>query len=268
MKDYCLALVAAQSNQNSKLNIMREYLQAYILRILHQNGFFRTNAFVGGTALRFIYALPRFSEDLDFSTTNPLVFRLKELITQIKTDLKLAGYQVTATCNDNKTVYSAFIQFEDLLYQTGITPLKGQKISIKLEIDTRAPAGAVKKPAMMNKFFPLTFLSYDISSLFAGKVHAILSRKHLEGRDYFDLAWYLTKWPSISPNFEMLQNALKQTNWRGPALQESNWRERLHEVVQKANWVSIKRDVELLLERSSDLEIFSQENILELLEKE
>ena len=68
MKDYCLELVAAQKSSTTKYNAMREYLQAYILRIMHNRGAFQSTAFVGGTALRFLYDLPRFSEDLDFSS--------------------------------------------------------------------------------------------------------------------------------------------------------------------------------------------------------
>ena len=67
MKDYCLSLVAAKSGYNEKLNAMREYLQAYILSFMYEGGLFRQAAFVGGTALRFLHNLPRFSEDLDFS---------------------------------------------------------------------------------------------------------------------------------------------------------------------------------------------------------
>lgn len=66
MKDYVLELVSAKTGYNAKLNIMREYLQAFILRIMHDNKAFRSAAFLGGTALQFLYDLPRFSENLDF----------------------------------------------------------------------------------------------------------------------------------------------------------------------------------------------------------
>ncbi len=67
MKDYVLELVSKKEGYNAKLNAMREYLQAYILRVMHDEGVFRSVAFLGGTALRFLHGLPRFSEDLDFS---------------------------------------------------------------------------------------------------------------------------------------------------------------------------------------------------------
>ena len=67
MKDYLLELASQQTNSYNKLNVMREYLQAYTIRILFEEGAFRTLAFIGDTALRFVYHLPRYFEDLDFS---------------------------------------------------------------------------------------------------------------------------------------------------------------------------------------------------------
>ena len=53
MKDHCLALAAAKSGYNDKLNAMREYLQAYILSFMYEGGIFRHAAFVG--ARRFVF---------------------------------------------------------------------------------------------------------------------------------------------------------------------------------------------------------------------
>ena len=70
MKDHALKIALEKSGDHTKLNSLREYLQAYLLKILHEQGFFRHAAFLGGTALRFLYDLPRFSEDLDFTVIN------------------------------------------------------------------------------------------------------------------------------------------------------------------------------------------------------
>lgn len=80
MKDYVLQLVAEKKTYNEKLNAMREYLQAYILRIMQEEGVFRGTAFVGETALRFLHGLPRFSEHLDFSLENPTTYRFGALM--------------------------------------------------------------------------------------------------------------------------------------------------------------------------------------------
>ena len=265
MKDYVLELTSRKNGYNAKLNTMREYLQAYILRVMHDEGVFRSAAFLGGTALRFLYDLPRFSEDLDFSSAGKQTFSFQALLKKIISELSSAGYDVSATYNDRKTVNSSFIKFSNLMFEAGISPLKSQKFSIKVEIDSNPPKGAVFTTQIVNKFFPISFLSYNIESLLAGKLHALLSRKYTKGRDYFDLGWYLSKWKGIEPNFIFLKNGLKQTGWNRDFPGESNWRDLICEVVEKADWKKIEQDVGPFLENPSDLNIFTKENILHLL---
>ncbi len=265
MKDYVLELIASKTGFNAKLNIMREYLQAYILRILHNEGVFRSTAFLGGTALRFLYGLPRFSEDLDFSLVEKMGYSFVDLLKKTKQELTLAGYNISMTYNDKRTVYSAMIKFEELMYEAGISPLPKQKFSIKLEIDTRPPKGAVLKTDIVNKYFPISFLSYDLASLFAGKLCALLSRNYTKGRDFFDLGWYFSRWRDISPNITLLQNALKQTGWNKEMPTENSWREQLYKIVENADWKRVKQDVENFLENPSDLNIFTQQNVLSLI---
>lgn len=267
MKDYVLELVKKQTGYNTKLNIMREYLQAYILRVLNDEGLFRVAAFLGGTALRFLYNLPRFSEDLDFSTVEERQINFLSLIKKVKDELVLSGYEVSINYNDKKTVNSAFIKFEGLMYEAGISPLKSQKFSIKLEIDTNPHKNAILKTQIVNKYFPISFLSYNNETLLAGKLHALLSRKYTKGRDFFDLGWYLSKWPDINPNIVFLNNALTQTGWKGQIPSETSWRDLIYKVVQTTDWKKVKEDVDIFLERSLDAEIFTKDNVLSLLEK-
>jgi len=269
MKDYCLELAAKESGLNAKLNIMREYLQAYALRVIHDEGIFRSAAFLGGTALRFLYALPRFSEDLDFSFTGKdKEYSFAGLIKKVKEEFELAGYNIAVSYNDKKTVQSAFVRFEGLMFEAGISPLKSQKLSIKIEFDTNPPDGAVLKTHIVNKYFPISFLSYDLDSLFAGKLHALLSRKYSKGRDFFDLGWYLSKWGDLSPNLTFLCNALKQTGWKGEFPAEKSWRGLIYKVTSGADWKKVKEDVENFLENPADLNIFTKENVLGLISKD
>ncbi len=268
MKDYVLELAQKQTGFNTKLNIMREYLQIYILRILHDERFLRTIAFLGGTALRFIHGLPRFSEDLDFSLIEGKKYSLIDLIKKVKRELEIAGYSVTTTYNERKVVQYVFFRFEGLMYEAGISPHPQQKISIKLEIDTNPPKGAVLRPYIFNKYFPLAFLSYDLSSLFAGKLSALLTRKYTKGRDFFDIGWCLSRWRDIYPNIELLHNALRQAGWKKEIPGENNWREYLYTAVEKADWEKVRRDVENLLENPLDMNIFTRENVLNLIKGE
>lgn len=225
MKDFVLELASQKQGYNPKLNTMREYLQAYILRIMHDEGIFRSAAFLGGTALRFLYGLPRFSEDLDFSLAKnpPIVFA--RLIKKVTAELSAAGYNVSAGYDDKNNVNSAFIRFSGLMFEAGLSALKGQKLSIKIEIDNNPPKGAVLITQIVNKYFPISFLSYDTKSLFAGKLHALLNRRYTKGRDYFDLGWYLSKWKDIEPNLGLLKNSLKQTGWDKDYPDKDSWRD-------------------------------------------
>jgi len=267
MKDYCLSLVAAKSGYNEKLNCLREYLQAYMLSFMYEGGLFRHAAFVGGTALRFLHNLPRFSEDLDFSQAGKEKIKFSVLMKTVMRQLELSGYSAAASVSEEKAVQSAFVKFEGLMYEAGISPLKSQKFSIKIEIDTNPPQGAMLQTQIVNKYFPISFLSYEISSLFVGKLHALLSRKYTKGRDYFDLGWYLSKWKDIEPNITLLRNALKQTRWDKEYPQENNWRDFIFKVVELTDWKRVLQEVEPFLENPSDLNIFSKENILQLLRR-
>jgi predicted nucleotidyltransferase component of viral defense system len=265
VKDYVLELVAAKTGYNSKLNIMREYLQAYIVRIMHDEGVFRSTAFLGGTALRFIYKLPRFSEDLDFSVIGEKHYTFEGLIRKIKQELELMGYDISINYNDEKTVQYAMVKFGKLMYDAGLSPRKEQKFSIKIEIDTIPPKGAVLKTNVLNIYFPISFLSFDIPSLFAGKFHALLNRKYTKGRDFFDLGWYLSRWRDITPNITLLKNSLKQTGWEGEIPTEKTWRSFLYKVVEETDWQKVRQDVENFLENPADINIFSKQNVLALI---
>lgn len=266
MKDYVLELAASQKNSNAKLNLMREYLQAYVLKILHEEGFFRSNAFIGGTALRFLYGLPRFSEDLDFSLEKKENSPFDKILGKVKQELTLAGYDVVISYRGPKNVKMATIKFEKLLYEAGLSPLKGQRFSVKLEIDANPPEGAGLKTQIVNKYFPIAFLSHDLSSLFAGKLIAFLVRKYTKGRDFFDVGWYLSRWKDLSPNITLLQNGLKQASWQGALPTNSTWREVVYQVVKRADWKRVREDVKNFLENPNDLNVFTQGNVLQLTE--
>ena len=88
-------------------------------------------------------------------------------------------------------------------------------MSIKIEVDTNPPAGAVIATTLVRRHVTIHLCHYDRASLFAGKLHAILSRPWVKWRDLYDLAWYLADpaWPP--PNIALLNAALAQTGWTG-----------------------------------------------------
>jgi hypothetical protein len=103
--------------------------------------------------------------------------------------------------------------------------------------------------------------------LLAGKLHAILQRPYLKGRDLFDLLWYLSDpdWPA--PNLVLLNNALRQTGWPGPALTEDTWRGTVRERLRTVTWEQAVADVRPFLEPRADASILTVENMARVLEQ-
>lgn len=268
MKDVALSLAEKKETRNEKLNILREYLQALILRILQTNKAFQKIAFIGGTALRILHGLPRFSEDLDFSLIETNGYCFEELLKKLKNELASAGYIVSVSYNIEKTVNSAFIKFETLLFEAEISGHKSQKLAIKLEVDTKPPEGANTITTPVLVYFPVAVKSFDMPSLFAGKCHAILSRKYTKGRDFFDLGWYLTLKPPVAPNIYLLKNSLQQTAYTGLIPEEPSWKMELAKKVESADWNAIEKDVTPFLEHPGALEVYSKQNLLQLLLKQ
>lgn len=264
MRDH-LTKLALQTPEQDRLNICREYLQSYLLSIMQKYNFFQQAAFVGGTSLRIIYNLPRFSEDLDFSLVKPArdKFDLKNFLEFIKKELELSGYTLTLKYKDQTAVLSAMLGFNEISYELGISDQKDQKLSIKIDLDTNPPAGAVLATKVINKFIPLALCHYDQGSLLAGKINALLTRGYSKGRDYFDLFWLLTK--GITPNLEFLNNALLQFNYP-QKITAVNWRDHLKEVIGSSNFNKVLNDVIPFLEYEALLNSFNKENLLKVLD--
>ena len=267
MKSDLAQLLKTASDSTQALNWMREYLQARILAELQAKGAMIPLAFHGGTALRFLYQLPRFSEDLDFALERPgRGFDFLRYLEAIKAELTLEGYQVATKYAVEKVVHSAFLSFPGLLFEFGLSPHPDQNFSIKLEVDTHPPQGAGLNTSLIrHRELFLNLQHHDKASLLAGKTHAILQRPYLKGRDIFDLAWYLSDrtWPE--PNFQMLNNALAQTGWEGPVLNEKNWKRVLLQHLSTQNIQNAQQDVEPFLARPEDIEYLTWEHLSQLL---
>ena len=153
MKARALELARGVDDPVGRLNMLREYTQATILRSLHESQAFQALSFVGGTALRFLYDLQRFSEDLDFSVESGSKYDPGPWVTRLERDLTLGGFETTLTWNDHKTVHVGWVRIAGLLQEVGLAPLPEQKLSVKIEIDTRPPAGADTENRLVNRHF-------------------------------------------------------------------------------------------------------------------
>lgn len=264
MKDEALALVADVSNPAEKLNLLREFVQALTLRSLHESEAFVTLAFVGGAALRFIYALPRFSEDLDFSLHGNGAYAPEAWMRKVKRDLSLAGFNLRMTWHDKTVVHKAWIRIAELMQAAGLAGLPEQNLSIKLEIDTRPPPGEVSERSIITRHRLLALHHYDLPSLMAGKLHALLTRTYPKGRDWYDLVWYRGQRPPVEPNLVLLQNALNQTQGRG-ACDAGQWKRALRDRIEDLDDRQLVADVQPFLEHPEEAELLLTEHVLSVL---
>ena len=191
----------------NKKNAVKEIMQELVLCGLSRSGFFKHAAFYGGTALRIFYGLDRFSEDLDFSLTAPDPdFELSEYFPDLKKELASYGLNVEIS-EKRKTmespVRSAFLKGNTkehfLLFYASDSAAAGiagdEMIKIKFEVDTNPPDGANFEHKYRLLPSPYEITLYDMPSLFAGKVHAVICRawkSRVKGRDLYDYIFYLS----------------------------------------------------------------------------
>jgi predicted nucleotidyltransferase component of viral defense system len=249
VKGHLLSLVA-ELPREARRNLAREYLQVYLLRLLHEAHAHAGLVFQGGTALRLLHRLPRYSEDLDFSTEgSPL--DLESVFAGVGRGLAAAGYRVATRVRTERNVKHALYRFESLPRDIGWSTDPRVALSIKLEVDTAPPTGATIETSLVQRWFPVALRHHDLPSLLAGKVHALLARPYAKGRDWYDLVWYLTEHRDLEPNLLLLGNALRQTGH--DATLARDWRHAVRKRLGTLDWKVVAEDVAPFLERSSDL---------------
>ena len=250
------------------VNAMREYLQARILQSLQEDGAWASIAFMGGTSLRFLYRMPRFSEDLDFALEDATAgFDFGRLIESARGQFEREGYRTEAKLSTRTTVSKAFIRFPGLEHEMGLSPHAEKVFSVKLEVDTRPPAGAGLEVTTVRRFVTLRLAHHDKPSLLAGKVAALLCREWLKGRDVYDLVWYLSdpSWPE--PNEVLLANALRQAGRPDLASSADVWQRALVRRVGSASWDGVLSDVARFLERPADAWMLERDTVLGVIEQ-
>jgi hypothetical protein len=259
-------IVREAADPGQARNRVREYLQARILGRIQREGGMIPLAFHGGTALRFLYRLPRFSEDLDFALERErATFDLRALVRAVAAGFEAEGYHVALKLSDRRAVHSAAVRFVGLLHELELSGRPEQGLSIKLEVDTRPPAGAICETTVVRRQVTLQLQHHDRASLLAGKLHAILQRPYAKGRDLFDLLWYLSDpdWPE--PNLVMLGNALRQTGWQGDLPTAADWRALVTAKLAELDWRALAADVAPFLEPGADLALLNEQNLRRLL---
>lgn len=266
MKEYLAHLVHDAPSPAQARNVVREYLQARILGCLQRAGAMIPLAFHGGTALRFLHGSPRYSEDLDFALERDSPrYDFRAYLRAVQSQLAPEGYILDIKVSDHRVVHSAFVRFPGLLYELDLSAHRDQMFSVKIEVDTNPPAGAVLETSIIRRHLTLHLQHHDRASLLAGKLHAILQRPYTKGRDIYDLLWFLSDpdWPE--PNLKLLNNALRQTDWKGEHPTEDNWRELVRARLQTLAWDQALADVRPFLEPTVDVDLLTFENVMRVL---
>lgn len=200
-------------------NALKEIIQEIALQGLWRAKFFEKAAFYGGTALRILYGLDRFSEDLDFSLLTPTPdFTLSQYNKAVQFELESLGFEVSVaakTKTEESAVQSAFIkanttQFDYLIKYQKRGPFKTLKI--KFEIDTDPPPFFETESKLILHPSEFYVRAYTLPHLFSGKLHALLCRKwgnRVKGRDWYDFIWFVKQ--GVRPDLNHLNARLWQT---------------------------------------------------------
>lgn len=267
MKAYLRILIAPAQTKLAAIHIVREYLQARILQSLQRAGAMQTLAFHGGTSLRFLYDIPRYSEDLDFALElHPEAYDFRDYLQRIVRDFSTEAYAVDIKLNEKRVVHKAFIRFRGLLYELGLSGHAEEVLAIKIEVDTNPPLHAGLMTTPLNKYVPINLHHHDPATLLAGKLSAILQRDYLKGRDIYDLWWYLKQpnWPK--PNLEYLSRCLQQGGWVDDSLTPANWQAIVREQMLPLKWSLVMEDVGSFIIDSDEQADFSKDQLLALLD--
>ncbi len=249
---------------------LREIIQEIALLGLWRGKFFEHAAFYGGTALRILYGLDRFSEDLDFSLLNPNKdFRLDGYEKSITTEL--ASFDIDATIERKSKVVQTSVESAFIKANTMIHMLKfgsqwkthKDKISkIKIEVDTDPPLGFLTEAKQHFQPIPFAVKTFTLPDLFAGKLHALLFRprmRNLKGRDWYDLLWYVGR--SVPVHLNHLESRARQSgNWSdSSSLDITTLRVLLNHKLDVISMEEIRDDVRPFISDQGRLEAWSTE---------
>jgi hypothetical protein len=276
-----LAPYACQTRDDYR-NAIREILQQLALLGLWRRKFFEHAAFYGGTALRILHGLDRYSEDLDFSLLKPdPEFELADYGSALQREMASFGFEVQFEARSKpkaSAIESAFLKANTLhqliVVKAGTAVLDSQHrrevLRIKLEVDTDPPGGfaTVSRPVLVP--IPFAVNVYALPDLFAGKMHAILCRKwknRVKGRDWYDLVWYLGRHPRL--HVAHLEQRMRQSgDWTAPdALDRRALMARLRDAIDRLDVRQARTEVTPFVRDRASLDLWSQDFFHQIVER-
>jgi predicted nucleotidyltransferase component of viral defense system len=257
-----------------QLQALREILQEIALLGLWRSKFFDKAAFYGGTALRILYGLDRFSEDLDFSLLSPMEdFDFSGYTAALRKELAAFGFDVRVEHRKKalkSAVQSAFLKANTLnqllVIETAEEYIKsvhrGQLIKIKLEVDTDPPPEFETQTRYLLQPIPFAVRVYVLQDLFAGKMHAILCRKwktRVKGRDWYDFVWYAANYPKL--HLKHLEQRMRQSGHLkdNKPLSPQSFKELIHKAIEILHIDQVRKEVEPFIKNSEGLKLWSHD---------
>ena len=265
-------------NNEEKYNAIKEIMQEFVLCGLSKAGFFNDAAFYGGTALRIFYGLDRFSEDLDFALLNENPnFDLSTYFPILQSTIESFGLSLSLEIKNKSKesfVQSAFFKADTIEYFLSFYPNdtivginKNEKIKIKFEIDTTPFKNATYETKYQLLPTPYSIKLYDESSLFAGKIHAIICRSwksRVKGRDLYDYIFYLSQ--NSKFNLPYLKEKLVESNFitNHDSYTLEDAKKFLIKRFNDIDFKQAKEDVFPFIKDKNSLEIWSKEFFIDI----
>lgn len=267
MKDRLRALVSSDRGPAANRSLVREYIQHYVLFLLFRRKHYLRLVFTGGTALRILFELPRFSEDVDFSLVEGQTdFDFASLRQDLLKELRLAGYRVEEKPSRERTVVNTFLKFPGLPYELGLSGHTDEVLSVKVEVDTNPPAGGQTELGLVTRYHMMYHvLHYDLRTMLAGKLHALCFRPYAKGRDLYDLLWFLTTHKQVEPNLEFLNKAAAQTEESPPLFDSGNWQSLVAGRLEEFDLDRGREEIRPFLECPEEADFLTLDNFRRLL---
>jgi predicted nucleotidyltransferase component of viral defense system len=226
-----------KENPAHKKYIVKEYIQLMILNFLSTSKFVKKITFIGGTNLRLVKGIDRFSEDLDFDCKNFLVEDFIEMSQSVLTFLHRSGLQAETREKENEKImaFRSRIYFPELLFDLMISAYKEERFLIKLETQNQEVNYIPKMTTINSCGFFFSFPVPPDDVLCSMKLSALLSRA--KGRDFYDLLFLLSQ---TKPNFDYLSQKKKISNI-------SDLKEKINKLLEKVDLKHKSKDFEHLL---------------------
>ena len=176
---------------SKKRAILREYLQTIILNSIYKSDFAPSFYFVGGTALRFCYNLPRFSDDLDFDTPNLELQGFTDVLERVERALSLEGFSPVYTIMTRASLFIASVTFPAVMREYGIMNQRGSDIMIKLEVNRPDWPLSTESQVLSRYGYNFSAIVMSKGALLSEKLAALMSRRR--GRYIYDILFMLRK---------------------------------------------------------------------------